>query len=227
MTEPAPAPISLPSMTDVIYEQLRRDISQGVYQPGPIHLKPLSERFGVSVVPVREALRRLEAEGLVSFDGKRRIKINALNEQELDETFAIRGELEPLALRHAVANLVDDNATLGELEDLIALMDTQENDPGAWRNTNREFHETIYAAADMPRLISIVGSLWVASEPYLRIYVTAVAGLRLAQQQHREILHRIRLGDAEYAEVVLRQHLSSTWEVVQARMKAEAAEAES
>lgn len=221
MTEPQPAPISLPSVTDVIYKQLRHDISQGVYQPGLIHLKPLSERFNVSIIPVREALRRLEAEGLVSFDGKRRILINALNEKELDELFLIRAELESLALKTAVPHLSNDRAKLAELDDLIALMDSQEADSGAWRNTNRDFHSLIYAAADMPRLESLVGSLWVASEPYLRIYVTAVDSLRSAQQQHREILRRVRLGDAEHAEVILREHLSGTWDVVQRQIRAE------
>lgn len=221
MTEPKPAHISLPSVTDVIYKQLRHDISQGVYQPGLIHLKPLSERFNVSIIPVREALRRLEAEGLVSFDGKRRILINALNEKELDELFLIRADLESLALKTAVPHLSNDRAKLAELDDLIALMDTQEGDSGAWRNTNRDFHSLIYAAADMPRLESLVGSLWVASEPYLRIYVTAVDSLRSAQQQHREILRRVRLGDAQHAEAILREHLAGTWDVVQRQIRAE------
>ncbi|HEX4011551.1 MAG TPA: GntR family transcriptional regulator [Solirubrobacteraceae bacterium] len=221
MTEPAPAPITLPSATDVIHAQLRKDISQGVYPPGPIHLKPLAERFSVSVVPVREALRRLEAEGLVSFDGKRRIVINALNEQELDEIFAIRGELESLALRRAARRLSSDEYQLAKLEDMIQLMDAQEEDPDGWRDTNREFHASLYEAAEMPRLWSIVSSLWVASEPYLRIYVTAVDSLRSAQDQHRAILRQVRAGDAEHAEVTLREHLADTWQVVQQRIREE------
>lgn len=219
MSEPSPVPITLPSVTDVIYRQLRHDISQGVYPPGAIHLKPIADRFSVSVVPVREALRRLEAEGLVSFDGKRRIVINALNEQELDEIFAIRGELESLALRRAAHHLVGDEARLGRLQELIELMDEQESDAGRWRDTNREFHALLYEAAEMPRLWSVVSSLWVASEPYLRVYVTAVDSLRSAQEQHREILRHVRAGDAEHAEVVLRQHLSDTWQVVQRRIR--------
>jgi DNA-binding GntR family transcriptional regulator len=219
MTPLEPAPISLPSVTDVIYKQLRQDISEGVYRPGPIRLKPLSERFNVSIIPVREALRRLEAEGLVSFDGKRRILINALDENDLAELFAIRGELEALALRGAVERLVGDEAALKELDDLIALMDAQEEDPPAWRDTNREFHSRIYAAADMPRLEKLVESLWVANEPYLRIYVTAVQSLRSAQDQHREILRHIRAGDSEQAEAVLREHLSATWQIVQRRIR--------
>lgn len=221
MTEPSPSPITLPSVTDVIYTQLRHDISQGVYPPGPIHLKPIAERFSVSVVPVREALRRLEAEGLVSFDGKRRIVINALNEEELDEIFAMRGELESLALRRAVPRLTADQSQLTMLAELIEVMDAREDDPGQWRDVNREFHALLYEAAAMPRLWSVVSSLWVASEPYLRVYVTAVDSLRSAQDQHREILRHVRAADAEHAEVVLRAHLADTWQVVQRRIREE------
>jgi DNA-binding GntR family transcriptional regulator len=73
----------------------------------------------------------------------------------------------------------------------------------------------------MPRLVSLVDSLWVANEPYLRIYVTAVASLRSAQEQHREILQSVRVRDVERAEAVLREHLAVTWEVVQQKIGAE------
>jgi DNA-binding GntR family transcriptional regulator len=212
--------VSLPSVTDVVYDHLRRDISRGVYRPGPINLKPLAERFGTSVIPVREALRRLEAEGLVSFDGRRRIVINGLDVKEMDELFAMRGELETLALRLAVDRLRVDDDALAELTDLIALMDEQEDDPAAWRDTNVEFHARIYAAAGAPRLESIIGSLWVAHDPYLRVYVTSVQSLRLAQQQHRDILAAIRANDAGLAQLLLREHLTVTWRVVLERMTA-------
>ncbi len=163
MTTPAPAPIALPSVTDAVYSQLRHDISRGIYPPGPLRLKPIAERFAVSVVPVREALRRLEAEGLVSFDGKRRIMINSLNEHELDEIFAIRGELESLALRRAIHHLMSNPDALARLEDLIERMDAQERQPNSWRDSNRDFHFALYEAGGAPRLLSIITSLWVAT----------------------------------------------------------------
>src|SRR5918911_2788839 len=88
-----PSPIDLPSIPDIIYQQLRRDIGRGVYRPGPIRIRPLAERFGVSATPVREALRRLEAEGLVSLRN-RQIVVNALSLQEMHEIYTIRAELE-------------------------------------------------------------------------------------------------------------------------------------
>jgi len=98
------SPIDLPSIPDVIYRELRRDIAHGVYKPGPIRVRVLAERFGVSATPVREALRRLEAEGLVSLRN-RQIVINKLSRDEMREIYTIRGELEAFATRLAVPNL--------------------------------------------------------------------------------------------------------------------------
>src|SRR3954447_25254844 len=85
--------VRVPSLPDVIYERLRRAIATGDLQPGPLKLRPLAERFGTSPIPVREALRRLEADGLISFVGNREIRVNEVSAKELDEVFAIRAEL--------------------------------------------------------------------------------------------------------------------------------------
>ena len=193
---PESYPIDVPSITDLIYHKLREDISHGIYKPGPIRIGELAERFRVSSIPVREALRRLEAEGLVSLDRRRRILINAFSEVELDEIFAVRSELEALATERATPNLATDPAALEGIQRLADAMDRQEADPDAWRRTNSAFHSTIYQAAHMPRLESIIGSLWVAGEPYIRLYVSAVDSLRLAQEQHRELVEHIRANDA-------------------------------
>src|SRR4051812_41514482 len=89
--------ISVPSLPEVISDQLRRDITQGVYKPGPVRIGALAERFGVSSMPVREALRRLEAEGLISFQRNRQIIINGLSLDEIAEVFELRTQLEPYA----------------------------------------------------------------------------------------------------------------------------------
>src|SRR6266498_2529795 len=95
------SPIELPSIPDVIYRELRKDIARGVYKPGPIRVRVIAERFGVSATPVREALRRLESEGLVSLRN-RQIVINELSRDEMLEIYTIRGELESFTLRQAV-----------------------------------------------------------------------------------------------------------------------------
>ena len=215
-TDGIPAsPIDLPSIPDVIYRQLRRDLGRGVYRPGPIRIRPLAERFGVSATPVREALRRLEAEGLVTLR-KNQIVVNALSEQELREIFAIRAELETFALRRGAERIRNDEALLAELSSLVELMDQDEHDPEEWRGANERFHMRIYHAAGMPRLSSMIDSMWVSVEPYMRLYVSTAGSFRAAQEQHREILGGLRAGDVEAAAEVLRRHLADTEEIVAA-----------
>lgn len=209
------SPIDLPSIPDVVYRQLRRDLARGVYKPGPIRIRPLAERFGVSATPVREALRRLEAEGLVTLR-KNQIVVNALSESELREIFAIRAELEAFALRTGAPAIRETPGALAGLESLIESMDRHEHDPEEWRGANEDFHMRIYHAAAMPRLSSMIESLWVAVEPYLRLYVRTAGSFRAAQEQHRAILGSLREGNDDTAADVLRRHLADTVDIVAA-----------
>jgi DNA-binding GntR family transcriptional regulator len=206
--------VRLPSLPDVIYDRLRREIATGQLPPGPLKLRRLAERFGTSPIPVREALRRLEADRLVSFVGNRAIQVNDVSADELDEVFAIRSELESLALRLAVPRLAASRESLDGLQALMDRMDEQSGDPGEWRTTNEQFHTTIYEAAESPRLLALIRNLWVAVEPYLRMYVKSLSSLSEAQGQHRAMVARIADGDAAGAEAVLREHLEGTRLVV-------------
>jgi DNA-binding GntR family transcriptional regulator len=207
------APIDLPSIPDVVYSQLRRDLARGVYKPGPIRIRPLAERFGVSATPVREALRRLEAEGLVTLR-KNQIVVNSLSEGELREVFAIRSELETFALRKGAETIRNDHELLADLDRLVDLMDEHEHDLEEWRAANQEFHMRIYHTAGMPRLSSMIDSLWNVVEPYLRLYVSTAGSFRAAQEQHRAMLASLRDGNEDAAAAMLRTHLSDTEEIV-------------
>jgi DNA-binding GntR family transcriptional regulator len=192
----------------VISDALRRDITRGVYGPGDsLHTRELAERFGVSAMPVREALRRLEAEGLVSFDRNRRITVNVLTRDELVEVTLIRQQLEPLAMREAVPRLAEEPATVDSLGQMITAMDDS-SDPDAWRTVNEEFHRTIYSAAQRPRLEAIIASLMSSIEPYIRLYVRTPAHMQHAQVEHRQLLEYIRADDPDGAAKVLVGHIA-------------------
>jgi DNA-binding GntR family transcriptional regulator len=210
-TEILSSPIELPSIPDVISENLRRDIARGIYKPGPIRVRAIAERFGVSATPVREALRRLEAEGLVSLRN-RQIVVNALSVREMHEIYKIRAELEAFAVREAAPHVRDDRELIRTLEGLVSDMDRYEESPEEWRTANEEFHMLLYRATGMPRLESIINLLWVAVEPYLRLYVSTVKSFREAQTQHRLLLRHIKRGDFEAAGDVMREHLRGTEE---------------
>lgn len=211
--------IKLPvSITEVVYQTLREEISHGIFGPGQIHLKRLAERFGVSAVPVREALRRLEAEGLVSFGPNRRITINRLTQTNLNEIFAIRIEIEALAVAHAVKELRAVPRELTMLKKLLLEMDQLESSPGDWQTANERFHKTIYSFSQMPRLEAIIGSLWATSDPYIRLYIRSVHSFREAQEEHKTMVRQIEVGDAQGASETLRKHLAGTLAVLRGRI---------
>lgn len=211
------------SLPALIYERLREEIRTGALKPGALRLRPLAERFGTSQIPIREALRRLEAEGLVSFDGHRKITVNSISGQEVDEIFSIRAELESLALRKAAPRLSADPERLAQLDALIKRLDAEIDRPDQWRTTNEELHTLIYEAAQSPRLLAMIRTLWVAVEPSLRMYVTSTPSLVQAQEQHRAMVNFLRRGDGASAESVLRVHLASTLHVVSTLMDEAAA----
>jgi DNA-binding GntR family transcriptional regulator len=218
-TPPGRPSIKLPvSITEVVYQTLRQEISHGIFGPGQIHLKQLADRFGVSAVPVREALRRLEAEGLVSFGSNRRITINRLTQMNLNEIFTIRIEIEALAVRHAVKCLCSMPGEITSLKQLLRQMDKQESSPADWQSGNERFHKMIYSFAHMPRLESIVGSLWATSEPYIRLYIRSVHSFRESQEEHKAMLQQIEARDGEGAAATLRKHLAGTLSVLRGRI---------
>ena len=212
-TAPADGHIRVPSIPDVVYETVRADIARGLYQAGPISIRQVAERFGVSAMPVREALRRLQAEGLVTFAGARQVAVIGLSLDDLEEIFLIRVELESLALRLAVPVLANDEVLLEKLDAAIGEMDAHADDYDQWRQANSAFHMTLYESAKKPRLLSIITSQSVAVEPYARHYGIVGDGLKTAQAQHREIVAAVRARDEARAVTVLREHLDAAFDV--------------
>ena len=220
-SEVGASPIELPSIPDVISVALRRDIGRGIYKPGPIRVRAIAGRFGVSATPVREALRRLEAEGLVTLRN-RQIVVNALSAEEMHEIYQIRAELESFALRQAAAKLAADEEALAKLDALIEQMDRDEHSPEEWRAGNEEFHLLLYRFAEMPRLQSIINQLWVAVEPYIRIYVSTAKSFGVAQEQHRQLVRHLRGGEFDRAAELMKEHLRGTEELLAEGLEAEA-----
>lgn len=216
------ARIELESIAERVYQLIRRDIAHGRYKPGVLRIRPLAERFGVSPTPIREALRRLEAEGLVTVRN-RRIMVRSVSPEELREIFAVRGVLEGFAISEAAAGH-HDRDLFPRLESLVTAMDeSASSDPDAWRAENEEFHMLIYGVTGNTRLMTIIDSLWVAVEPYLRMYVQAAPRLTEAQEEHRRMLDALRARDGGRAAEVLATHLAATEATVQRGLAQEAA----
>lgn len=205
-------------LQQIAYERLREDILRGRYQPSDrLRISAIAASYGTSPVPVREALRSLEAEGLVHFAPNRGAVIPKLNARELEEIFLMRIPLESLALRRAIPNL--SAADLQRLGQLTTSMKEHMSDPARWLELNRKFHLEMYRRADLPRLSQVLANLWGLVRPYLGIYLARTQTLDKAHGEHDALLRACRAGDASRAVQILEEHLSDTARIVGAALR--------
>lgn len=205
------------SVQEMVYERLRSAIAAHELGRGPLRLRDLAATLGVSTTPVREALRRLEGDGLVTYHRTGGIVVNELSAEDVREIFQIRLNLELLALSIALPKLrPEDIRALDRLEAQIERTTNAER----WQKLNQEFHLSMYRAAGSPRLLHLIEGLWTAVEPYLRLFVSKTASLEVAQHQHRQMVQELREGNLVALEALLRDHLESTAIVIVTALEA-------
>lgn len=169
----------------------------------------LAERFGASRVPVREALRMLAAEGLVTLVANSGAWVSELTAEQLTELYEIRERIEPLLLTYNIPHL--DEAAIAELERLADAMEAAP-DAAVFIELDREFHMLTYEAADTLMLRQTAIDLWNRTQHYRRQFVmgSRQRGDRRADLDHRLMIAAIRNGDAEEAARVLALHIRRT-----------------
>ena len=195
-----------------IADALRAAILDGSYRPGErIRQEDVAARSGASRIPVREALRMLHAEGLVTLVANSGAWVSRLTLAECTELYQIRERLEPLLLRASLPGL--DGAALRRLEELARVMERSGGDVSAFLRADREFHLTSYAAAAPGETSAIIGKLWNSTQHYRREFTklaAAQAGLGVTHLEHRLLLDCLRRQDADDAERVLVTHIRRT-----------------
>jgi DNA-binding GntR family transcriptional regulator len=147
------------SKSDMVTDGLRDLITDGLVSPGtPLRQRDLAEQFDVSYTPVREALRRLESEGLVVTGVHRGATVARTESQELEENYRILAALEALAGSLAVAKITDDD--IADIEALYQEVAACPLDDGRLAELNRQFHFRIYECARSPMLLLLMRLLW-------------------------------------------------------------------
>ena len=188
-----------------IADALRNDILRGKLQGGqPLKQDEIAAQFGVSKIPVREALMQLKAEGLLNFYPNRGAFVSELSAAEADEIYIMRIALETAVLARAIPHLTV--AQLQQAEEILNAIDQEEN-IAKWGELNWEFHATLYAPASLPRLMDTVKVLHTNIARYLVLYLAGMAYQKKSQKEHRAILAACRHGDIEKAVMVLEGHL--------------------
>lgn len=193
--------------TDMVSASLRRSILTGELAGGTrLGLTDVASIFDVSTTPVREALRQLSFEGLVTLDDYRGGVVAAVSRSEVEEVVRIRQVLEPLAIAEAVVGMTEE--ILDEAEAILRQM-TASDSWDAWIHGNRAFHQKIYDAASSRRLVSLIKGLQDTTVVFVSSTLSRSPLLKdTATSDHMAILQAARDRDAETLTRVTLRHLS-------------------
>ena len=164
----------------------------------------MAQAFKVSKVPVREALKHLEAEGFVVFHKNRGAVVTPLSLQDIAQLFQTRAILEAGALRASVPQLTP--AMISEAERLEAAF-AAEGDAARWSAMNWAFHAALYAGCANPFLLDLIRSVNDRIERYIRIHLSLTKGQAQADQEHLALIAACRAGQADQAAGLMHQHV--------------------
>ncbi|MGH7469461.1 MAG: GntR family transcriptional regulator [Longimicrobiales bacterium] len=205
-----PARVQRKTVVDLAVEQMREHILRGDYPEGsPLRQDALAAELGVSRIPVREALRQLEVEGLVTFSPHAGAVVSTLSLDEIVELFQLRALLESDLMRKAVPNLTPD--VLDRAFTILEAYDAafEAGDVAEWGALNWEFHSTLLAAAQRPLTLGVLSMLHNQSDRYTRLQLTLTHGEVRASDEHKAIATAAAMGDAELAAKRMRAHVES------------------
>ncbi len=193
------------SSSDVIHEALRAAIVRGELAEGlTLRQDAIAKMFNVSRIPVREALKQLEASGMVTSIHYKGVVVSRISIAEIEEIFDFRSIVEPRLIAHAVPRMTAQSLDQAQrLCDLFA----QETDGARWGDLNRLFHAALYRDADLPYYFAAAGAANDRIERYIRTHLTLAHGRQRAIVEHQQIVDACRLGDAQLAAELTRQHI--------------------
>ncbi|MCR9072096.1 MAG: GntR family transcriptional regulator [Alphaproteobacteria bacterium] len=191
--------------SEFVQRVLRAAILDGRIPPGtPLRQEALAEAFDMSRMPVREALRQLEAQALLEFTPHKGAVVAEISIQDQADTYLIRRALEPVAFARSIPHLTRED--LDRAEDLVDDMD-REPDHGRLGELNRRFHMSLYARAGSPKLLRLIERQLVEHDRYLRFHLARLGRDRMSQEDHRAMIAAAADGDISAATCVLHRHI--------------------
>ncbi len=220
-TAVATGPIIVRSLSDQLVELVRNRILSGEVLPDrPIRQESLAAQLGVSKIPLREALTRLEQEGLLRAEANRGYFVRALSAGEAEEVFALRLQLEPEAVVLASHNATPgDRKTAWETLQSLARVTTEHGEGvGAF---NRAFHLALIRPCRQPIRIGILERLHVLSERYVRKHLEGLGHDKRANDEHRLLLEAWLAAADDKLVKLLRIHIGQTLEDLRQRLSDE------
>lgn len=211
------------SLPSAVADKLRDQIIRGEIPEGAqLRQDAIATQYQVSRIPVREALRQLDAEGLIAIVPNRGAIVPALSPNDIGELFSIRALLEPEVLKLSIPHLTEEDfseaaAVLRKYVDELR----REEHVSVWGRLNWQFHSVLYSRAHQPRFMAIIRNVNSSGERYTRLQLYLTHGVERANEEHHRILELCRLRDVAAACELLREHIrhagDSLKEVLQQR----------
>jgi len=196
---------AMPSPADVIFDALKSAIVEGELQEGEtLRQDQIASMFSVSRIPVREALARLEEQGLVATQRHKGAVVASLSLDEISELFEFRALVEGEAIRLAVLNATDE--TLEEAASYAERFSVEE-DSARWAQLNRQFHFALYKPCNRPYYLQVVSQSIDKVARYLRAQLVLTDGIERARREHNAILQAALDRNADLASELTRAHI--------------------
>jgi DNA-binding GntR family transcriptional regulator len=214
-------PVPRHTLQDHVYRQLCELILNGEIAPGQlVTIQALADAFGVSAMPVREALQRLSAARVLTVISGRSIGVPPLSEERLSDLRRVRIEVESLAAVWAAPNIgVVEIERLQECVNEMAEA-VRSGDDKQYLRWNRAFHFGIYQAAQSEALLAIIETLWLQISPYFHL-LHASGNYLKANEQHELMLAALRANDAAAVSLALRNDIDAAYRVLASLLSAE------
>jgi GntR family carbon starvation induced transcriptional regulator len=206
---------ALPTRTQLVDERLRQAILSGELAPGEkIRPAELAARFGVSATPLREAVLRLEADGLVESIPQRGSRVTELSRDSLNQIYEIRLVLEPLALRKAMA--AQEDVDVERIKAAHTAMNEAFKQPDLVlrERLHREFHRSLFEACGSAWLLSITDNLSIHSARYRLLSLEPRGGAKAVEKEHADLVTAFMSRDADAAVDQLVAHISRTLDFI-------------
>lgn len=201
--------MNIMTKSEFVYNALKEEILSGEYRPNEkIVIRNVAERLNVSDIPVREALRKLEAEKLVVIVPHVGAIVNSISIKELEECVALRDVLEPFAARLAAENAKEED--IKTLTNLTVQMDkcVKEDNYKKYGRLNIEFHETIYRLSGNETLSLLIDELWRKTERLRAVFRNQPTRMKDSNEEHKRLVQALADGDGDKAEEVIRYQRS-------------------
>jgi DNA-binding GntR family transcriptional regulator len=204
------------SLLETVYRELRRAIVNGVFAPGQmLRQEEIARRLGVSRAPLREALPRLEAEGMVHLHPRRGYSVVSLDPAEIKEIFDLRAMIESEAARIGARTRTPvDVALARSLQEQLSEVVDVDNQAAVtrWFELNAKFHETLLAPSGRRHFIRMAESLRNRVEAYIRVEIMLTGGLAQSHQEHARLVDAFAAGNADLLALLVHQHCEHTAE---------------